>query len=378
MELQYTESSSDLSAYTPALPHPEHSLSPPPRVDYRQSKPSKSINSGHLSVKGPEFKKTRKPPHKPLPMIDEIFQPKLDERVGYYTSWLNSIEWNEWNEDNLFPLLCELYWETASDPQLNKRKLLLIHVFNAKYIPLGISVRDAMNKFFYTSSNSTMKYEQIISLLFLKFIHFFATFILSKDPSKESLLCDSLSHLIGLVGSTDGESILNGGTGIIAAFLENTKQSKKELGHIIVEIHNILTDRSIAVPDTISIQSIIPKICRFRIRQFCPGVVTDSEDDDDDMGEERQLPPVYSGKYKPPPSKPMCPYLYKCNRRRLAKDGDEYHFDKFRHPPNFIPIDDRPRKWRPGGGSGKSKRSRRRSSTKRTKRSTRRTRHRRR
>lgn len=170
------------------------------------------------------FKKPHNPHHKSLPIIDDIFQPKLDARVSYYTSLLNSIEWNE---DNLFPLLCELYWETASDPQLNKRKLLIINVFNTTLKPLDISVRDAMNQIFYTLSNSTLKDdEQIISLLFLKFILYFATFILNKEPSEESL-CESLSHLIGLVGSTDNEHILNGGTGIIAAFLKNTKQSKK-------------------------------------------------------------------------------------------------------------------------------------------------------
>jgi hypothetical protein len=300
------------------------------------------------------FKKPHNPHPKYLPIIDDIFQPKLDARVSYYTSLLNRIEWNE---DKLFPLLCELYWETASDPQLNKRKLLIINVFNTTLKRFEMSVRDAMNHIFYTLSNSAVKDgEQIISLLFLKFILYFATFILNKEPSEESL-CDSLSHLIGLVGSTDGENILNGGTGSIAAFLKNTRQLN-EVHPIIVQIHKILTDLSIAVPDTISIQSIIPKICRFRIQQLCPGGVTDSEDDD--MGEERQLPPVYSGKNNPPTiTTLMCPYHYKCNRKRLAKDGDKYHFDKFRHPPNFIHIEDRRPKWRPGGGSGKSKRTRR-------------------
>ena len=304
----------------------------------------------------------RKPDPK---LFDDKFQPKLDERVKHYIDLLNSIEWNE---TTLFPLLCELYWETASDPQLNKRKLLIINVFNAKYIPLDISVRDAMNKFFYTSSNSTMKDEKIISLLFLKFILYFATFILSKDTTKESLLYESLSHLSGLVGFTDNENILNGGTGIIANFLKNTKQRTEDLQTIIGKIHTILAGRSIAVPDTISLQSIIPKICRFRMRQLRPGVVTDSDDDDDDMGEVRPLHSLYSREYKPPQFKLTCPYRYKCNRSRDAKDGDESHFAKFSHPPGFKHIEDRRPHWRPGGGSGKSTRTRRRLSTKRTRR----------
>jgi len=284
-------------------------------------------------MKGTVKSTIRKPDHK---LFDDKFQPKLDKRVKDYTIRLNSIEWNE---DNLFPLLCELYWETASDPQLNQRKLLIINVFNTTLKRFDMSVRGAMNKIFYTSLNSAMKDEKIISLLFLKFILYFATFILNKEPSEKSL-CGSLSHLIGLVGSTDGENILNGGTGSIDAFLENTKKPK-ELKSIIDEIRKILTDRSIAVPDTISIQSIIPKICRFRIRQLCPGGVTDSEDDE------------------PSPPKPACRFGNNCNRRRYAKDGDKDHFDKFSHPPGFKHIEDRLRPWRPGGGSGKSKRTKR-------------------
>lgn len=71
--------------------------------------------------------------------------------------------------------------------------------------------------------------------------------------------------------------------------------------------------------------------------------------------------------------KPECRFGHNCNRRRDAKDGDEYHFDKFRHPPGFIRIEDRPRPWRPGGGSSgsKSTRTRRRTVTK-SKRTTRR------
>lgn len=320
-----------------------------------------------LKQKGTVVKSTiSKPATKPPNVFDDIFQPKLDARVKHYIDLLNSIEWNE---TTLFPLLCELYWETASDPQLNQRKLLIIYVFNATLKRFDISVRGKMNEIFYTLSNSTVKDgEQIMSLLFLKFILYFATFILNKEPSEQSL-CESLSHLIGLVGSTDGENILNGGTGNIAAFLENTRQQKIQLEDIIGQIRKILANRSIALPDTISIQTIIPKICRFRIRQFCPGVVTDSDDDDDDMGEEGQLPTLYSGKYKPPQSKPACPYRYKCNRRRDALDSGKPHFGNFRHPPNFIHIEDRRLHWRPGGGSGKSKRTRRRTlSTRRTKR----------
>lgn len=311
-------------------------------------------------------------------LFDDKFQPKLDARVKYYIDLLEHIEWNE---TNLFPLLCELYWETASDPQLNKRKLLIIYVFNTTLELCGISVRGKMIQFFYTSSNSTMKDdEQIISLSFLKFILYFATFILNKEPSEKSL-CESLSHLIGLVGSTDGENILNGGTGSIDAFLKNTRPPTIELKVIIGQIHEIFTERSIAVPDTISIQTIIPEICRIKIQQLCPGGVTDSEDDD--MEEERQLPPLYSGKYKPQQSKPACRFGDNCNRRRHAKDGDEYHFDKFTHPLNFRHIEDRlkdrpkdqprPQPWRPGGGSGKSKRTKRhRLSTKRRRHRTRR------
>ena len=298
--------------------------------------------------KGTVVKSTiSKPATKPPTVFDDIFQPKLDARVKHYIDLLEHIEWNE---TNLFPLLCKLYWETASDPQLNQRKLLIINVFNTKLKRFDISVRDAMNQFFYTLSDSTMKLEQIISLLFLKFILYFATFILNKEPS-EKLLCESLSHLIGLVGSTDGENILNGGTGNIAAFLKNTKQRNEYLQSIITEISNIFTDRSIAVPDTISIQTIIPEICRIKIQQLCP------------------LHSLYSREYKHQPSKPACKYGNNCHRKRDALDRGESHFDKFRHPPNFIHIEDRPSPWRPGGGSGKSKRIRRRTlSSKRTKR----------
>jgi hypothetical protein len=296
-------------------------------------------------MKGTVKSTIRKPDPK---LFDGKFQPKLDARVKHYIDLLEHIEWNE---SNLFPLLCELYWETASDPQLNQRKLLIINVFNTSLKRFEMSVRGAMNHIFYTLSNSAVKDgEQIMSLLFLKFILYFATFILNKEPSEKSL-CESLSHLIGLVGSTDGENILNGGTGIIDDFLKNTRPPTIELEVIIGQIHKIFTERSIAVPDTISIQTIIPEICRIKIQQLCPGGVTDSEDDE------------------PSPSKPACPYRYKCNRRRDAKDGDKYHFDKFSHPPGFKHIEDRPRPhWRPGGGSGKSKRTRHRPSTKRTKR----------
>ena len=289
--------------------------------------------------KGTVVKSTiSKPATKPPNVFDDIFQPKLDARVKHYIDFLERIEWNE---TNIFQLLCELYWETASDPQLNQRKLLIINVFNTKLKRFDISVRDAMNQFFYTLSDSTMKLEQIISLLFLKFILYFATFILNKEPS-EKLLCESLSHLIGLVGSTDGENILNGGTGNIAAFLKNTKHRTEDLKTIIGQIHNIFTERSIAVPDTISIQSIIPEICRIKIQQLCP------------------LHSLYSREYKHQPSKPACKFGRNCNRKLDALDRGESHFDKFRHPPNFIHIEDRHPDWRPGGGSGKSKRTRRR------------------
>ena len=65
--------------------------------------------------------------------------------------------------------------------------------------------------------------------------------------------------------------------------------------------------------------------------------------------------------------KPKCRFDNNCNRSRDALDRGESHFDKFRHPPNFIHIEDRLPPWKPGGGSGKYTRTRRsrRHSTKR-------------
>jgi hypothetical protein len=318
----------------------------------------------------------------------------LQERVNYYNTNFNKVYSNE---ALLFKLLCELYWETASNPDTND---LIILVFESRHTSQGTSIKDSINRLFYTLSKPysvTNTYsdgtqqtiikapEPIISVLFLKFIHYFALFILEQRSPPE--LCEPLSNLTGLVGLTDNEGILNGAVVGIGNFLNITTESNDEIRAIIDAIHNIFTQRlQIAVPDNISIQVTISVISKHRLRELsCPTYAVDdveyaSDDDSDDdqarriAASKNKVPRIVKTEIKPTISshhtgiskkKPECKYGKACYRKHPD------HFKIFYHPPRYNPT-------KPyGRGGSKSKRTRRRiPSSKRTRhRSTKRRRH---
>lgn len=211
----------------------------------------------------------------------------LQERVNYYNTELSKDYSND--EESLFRILFDLFWETASVPDTND---LIIQVFKSTHTSQGISINDAFYQLFNrpstpysvinTYSDGTVntiiksRGDPIISVLFLKFIHYFASRILELGPSS-SELCEQLSNLAGLVGLTDNERILNAAVIDIGNFLMITTESKDEIRAIIEAIHNIFTQQlKIDIPDNISIQITISVICNHKLKELkCPTVPDD-------------------------------------------------------------------------------------------------------
>lgn len=262
-------------------------------------------------------------------------------------------------------------------------------------------------------AKESYRIEPIPSKLFLEFLLFVATQI-RDSPLRTNTT--QLSCLGTLVRRSDQESVLNNAQEIDRFFMITTEPTTRGIFEQILAIY---TACGVRFTGNISISHIIGQLCEGITG---PGVETESSQSPDKplkvrtemeqmmlnspsllkADDVQKSPPVKGGITKqtirsnqnpllslassrtnarPDATilKPECRFGHNCNRRRDAKDGGEYHFDKFRHPPNFIHIEDRPPHWRPGGGSGKSKRTRRtrrRPSTKRTstKRRTRRTR----
>ena len=251
-------------------------------------------------------------------------------------------------------------------------------------------------------AKESYRIEFIPSKLFLEFLLFVATQIrdspLRTDTAK-------LACLGQLVRQSDQEAVLNNAQEIDRFFMITTEPTTMGIFEQILAIY---TACGVRFTGNISISHIIGQLCEGITGSFTQ---TDSSKSLDKPLEVRtemeqmllnspsllkadvqKSPPVKGGITKqtirinqnpllslassrtnarPDATilKPACPYRYKCNRRRDALDSGKPHFDKFRHPPNFIHIEDRPPHWRPGGGSGKSKRTRRRTlSTRRTKR----------
>ena len=251
-------------------------------------------------------------------------------------------------------------------------------------------------------AKESYRIEPIPSKLFLEFLLFVATQIrdspLRTDTAK-------LACLGTLVRQSDQESVLNNAQEIARFFMITTEPTTMGIFEQILDIYK---DCGVTFTGNISISHIIGQLCEGLTGT---GMQTESSQSPDKPLEVRtemeqmllnspsllkadvqKSPPVKGGITKqtirsnqnpllslassrtnarPDATilKPECRFGHNCNRRRDAKDGGEYHFDKFRHPPNFIHIEDRPPHWRPGGGSGKSKRTRRtrrRPSTKRT------------
>jgi hypothetical protein len=246
----------------------------------------------------------------------------------------------------------------------------------------------------------SFRIDPIPSKLFLEFLLFVARQIVILKNGGE---IDKISCLGTLVRRSDQESVLNNAQEIDRFFLITTEPTTRGIFQQILQIYDAYDVR---FTGNISISHIIGQLC-----EGITGSVTQSESSQSPdkplevrsemeqifinspsllKADVQKSLPVKGGitKTKPISSirnpalslassrtnarpdatilKFMCKFGDKCNRKRLAKDGgDEYHFDKYIHPPNFIHIEDRPPPWRPGGGSGKSKRSRRRLSAKR-------------
>ena len=212
----------------------------------------------------------------------------LQERVNYYNTELSKDYSND--EESLFKILFDLFWETAINPATND---LIFMVFKSRHT----SQEKTINSYFYqlfnrrstpyrvinTYNDGTIntiiksRGELIISVLFLKFIHYFALRILELGPSS-SELCEQLSNLTGLVGLTDNEGILNAAVIDIGNLLMITTEPKDEIRAIIEAIHNIFTQQlKIDIPDNISIQITISVICKHKLKELeCPTVPDDT------------------------------------------------------------------------------------------------------
>ena len=206
----------------------------------------------------------------------------LQERVNYYNTELSKDYSND--EESLFKILFGLFWETAINPTTNN---LILMVFSSKHT----SQEKTINSYFYQLFNSLStphrvintyndkeintiiksRGELIISVLFLKFIYYFALRILKLDTSSPNL-CEHLSNLADLVGLTDNERILSAAVIDIGNFLMITTESKDEIRAIIDAIHNIFTQQlKIDIPDNISIQITISVICKHKLKELeCP------------------------------------------------------------------------------------------------------------
>lgn len=254
--------------------------------------------------------------------------------------------------------------------------------------------------------NESFRIDPIPSKLFLEFLLFVARQIVILKNGGE---IDKISCLGTLARRSDQESVLNIAQEKDRFFMITTEPTTRELFQQILQNYQ---ECGITFTGNISISHIIGELCEgitgtvtqtessqspdksLEVRSVIEQTILNSYKNETEAIVQTSPPPVKSGitKTKPISSirnpalslassrtnarpdatilKPRCRFGDKCNRKSLAKDGDEYHFDKFIHPPNFIPIDARLPPWRPGGGSGKSKRSRRRPSTKRAKRRT--------
>ena len=204
----------------------------------------------------------------------------LQERVNYYNIELSKDYSND--EDSLFGILFELFWETAINPATND---LIMNVFKSTHTSQEITtINDAFNYLFTrpstphtvinTYNDRTIntiiqsRGERIISVLLLKFIRYFALRILGLGPSSPEL-CEQLSNLADLVGLTDNERILNAAVIDIGNFLMITTESKDEIRAIIQAIHNIFIQQlEIDIPDNISIQITISVICKAKLEKL--------------------------------------------------------------------------------------------------------------
>lgn len=246
--------------------------------------------------------------------------------------------------------------------------------------------------------NESFRINPIPSKLFLEFLLFVARQIVILKNGGE---IDKISCLGTLARRSDQESVLNIAQEKDRFFMITTEPTTRELFQQILDIY---TTCGVRFSGNISISHIIGQLC-----EGITGSVTQTESSQSldkplevrsEMEQifinspsllkadvQKSLPvkggitkqtirtnqnPALSLASSRTNARPnatkqkfMCKFGDKCNRRRDALDSGESHFAKFRHPPNFIHIEDRPPPWRPGGGSGKSKRSRRRPSTKR-------------
>jgi hypothetical protein len=257
--------------------------------------------------------------------------------------------------------------------------------------------------------NESYRIDPIPSKLFLEFLLFVAGQIVILKKGGENVKIDCLGTL---VRRSDQESVLNIAQETDRFFMITTEPTTRELFQQILEIYKAC---GIAFTGNISISHIIGELCEgitgsvmqtessqsqsldetLEVRSVFEETIINKYNNDTEAIVETSPPPVKSRITKTKPIsitrkpalslansrtkarpdatilKPKCQFGDNCNRRRDALDSGESHFAKFRHPPNFIHIEDRPRPpWRTGGGSGKSKRSRRRLSTKRTTRRT--------
>ncbi len=213
----------------------------------------------------------------------------LQERVNYYNTELSKDYSND--EESLFKTLFGLFWETATPPT---SKDLILMVFSSKHTSQEKTIRDyfvqlfnrlslphkVINTYNDKSTNTLIKSggEIIISVLFLKFIYYFALRILELSDTSSPNLCEHLSNLADLVGLTDNERILNAAVIDIDNFLMITTESKDEIRAIIQAIHNIFSQQlKIDIPDNISIQITISVICKHKLTELkCPTVPDDT------------------------------------------------------------------------------------------------------
>jgi hypothetical protein len=285
------------------------------------------------------------------------------------------------NKIKLFNLIFEILWDNA---ELDDD--IWDEVCNSNCNEEQI--KDMLQRLFYTKSkllirpDSLSPYKMDVpSILFLKLlIH------LIQSISKTAYNKKKLEGLIITINRSDNSGILNIGIDNVDFFLQITRENPEKIPRLFQDIDKAFTDQDIRREGNYSLGHVLGGYCKGILQKNhdlesslsqtddmyksdydeddtvhveIPRVTTKEEEDEFDRIQLERTPPS--------DTRPMCNYGVGCTRRSNGKEPTrELHFDKFRHPTGFIPVDKRP-----GGGSRRAKSRKSNKQTKNAKRTTR-------
>ena len=307
------------------------------------------------------------------------------------------------NKNNLFDLIFQILWDNA-DLEADIWDEVCNSDCNEEQI------KDILQRIFYTKSKllirpiSLSAYKMDVpSILFLELlIH------LIQSISKTEYNKKKLEGLIITINRGDNSGILNIGIDNVDFFLQITRENREKIPRLLQDIDRAFTVQEIRREGNYSLGHVLGGYCKGLLQKnhdlessLSPlDDMYKSDSDEDDtvhvelprvatQAEEKEFDRIELTRSSPPDIRPECKYGVGCTRRSNGKEPTgELHFVKFRHPPGFIPVNERPgykSPWKPGGGSRrtksrksnkqtirKSQSSRRRRSSKRSTRRTRR------